>query len=151
MSQETSVKQEGAMLHRSLTLPNEIDAISEMSIFIDTICEELGFDMMTTMNLNLAIEEAVVNVVNYAYPKGTYGEVNLDVQADNQKFTIVIRDSGTPFDPTKQKEVDTTLSAEERPIGGLGIHLVRQIMDKISYQYTDKQNILKLEKIINNK
>ena len=143
MSQETSVKQEGAMLHRSLTLPNEIDAISEMSIFIDTICEELGFDMM--------IEEAVVNVVNYAYPKGTYGEVNLDVQADNQKFTIVIRDSGTPFDPTKQKEVDTTLSAEERPIGGLGIHLVRQIMDKISYQYVDKQNILTLEKTINNK
>lgn len=150
MPQETSVKQQGNILQRSLTLPNDIDAITEMSVFIDTICEELGLDMMMTMNLNLAIEEAVVNVMSYAYPKGTHGEVNIEILADARKFTVIIKDSGTPFDPTAQKEVDTTLSAEERPIGGLGIHLVRQIMDHIDYQYVDKQNILTLEKIINN-
>lgn len=150
MPQETSVKQQGIILQRSLTLPNDIDAITEMSVFVDTICEELGFDMMMTMNLNLAIEEAVVNVMNYAYPKGTRGEVHIEIQADAQKFTVIIRDSGIPFDPTTQKEVDTTLSAEERPIGGLGIHLVRQIMDHIDYRYVDKQNILLLEKNINN-
>jgi sigma-B regulation protein RsbU (phosphoserine phosphatase) len=150
MPQETSVKQQGIILQRSLTLPNDIDAITEMSVFVDTICEELGFDMMMTMNLNLAIEEAVVNVMNYAYPKGTRGEVHIEIQADAQKFIVIIRDSGIPFDPTTQKEVDTTLSAEERPIGGLGIHLVRQIMDHIDYRYVDKQNILLLEKNINN-
>ena len=84
MPQETSVKQQGIILQRSLTLPNDIDAITEMSVFVDTICEELGFDMMMTMNLNLAIEEAVVNVMNYAYPKGTRGEVHIEIQADAQ-------------------------------------------------------------------
>jgi anti-sigma regulatory factor (Ser/Thr protein kinase) len=62
-------------------------------------------------------------------------------------FTIV--DSGMPFDPTLKEEVDTTLSAEERPIGGLGIHLVRKLMDDISYQYVDNKNVLTLKKKLN--
>jgi sigma-B regulation protein RsbU (phosphoserine phosphatase) len=84
--------------------------------------------------------------MDYAYPAGTVGDVHVDAQCEDGQLTFVLRDKGTPFDPTKAENVDTTLSAEQRPIGGLGIHLVRTIMDEIEYSYTDGQNVLTLRK-----
>ena len=98
------------------------------------------------MKLNLAIEEAVVNVMDYAYPPDTTGTVTIDAQANKEWLKFIISDNGTPFDPTQKKEVDTTLSAEERSIGGLGIHLVRQIMDSINYERINNTNVLTLMK-----
>ena len=102
--------------------------------------------MGVTMSLNLAMEEAVVNVMDYAYPAGIKGKVCIEAEADDQQLSFVISDWGKPFDPTAKAEVDTTLSAEERPIGGLGIHLVRQIMDSINYERIDEKNVLTLRK-----
>ena len=147
MSQESTIKQHGESLQRSITLPNDISTISQLSEFVETVCEEKGLDMALTMNLNLALEEAVVNVMSYAYP-GSQGYVKVDIKIDDQKVVSILTDSGIPFDPTQKGDVDTTLPAEERPIGGLGIHLVKQIMDKVSYQYVGNQNILTLEKNI---
>jgi anti-sigma regulatory factor (Ser/Thr protein kinase) len=134
---------------KRLTLPNDIETIPQLNEFIDGFCEERGIDFDITMRLNLAIEEAVVNVMNYAYPEGTVGYVDIDVEADDNYVTFVISDTGKPFDPTQKDEVNTALSVEERPIGGLGIHLVRRMMDEISYQYADHKNILTLRKKIN--
>ncbi len=134
------------MMQRQITLPNDIETIPQLNEFIDAAAEEIGLDMALTMSLNLALEEAVVNVMEYAYPPATEGQVDILLTADEKMLTVVISDSGTPFDPTKQAEADTTLSAEERPIGGLGIHLVRQIMDNISYQRSNGRNILTLTK-----
>ena len=147
MSQESTIKQHGESLQRSITLPNDIATISQLSEFVETVCEEKGLDMALTMNLNLALEEAVVNVMSYAYPD-SQGDVKVDIIIDDQKVVSTLTDSGIPFDPTQKGDVDTTLPAEERPIGGLGIHLVKQIMDKVSYQYVGNQNILTLEKNI---
>lgn len=130
----------------SLTLPNDIETIPQLNEFIDTVAEEIGLDMSLTMSLNLAIEEAVVNVMEYAYPEGKHGNVDIEVSADDKWLTFIISDNGIPFDPTTQKDADTTLSAEERPIGGLGIFLVRQLMDSIEYQRTEGKNILTLRK-----
>lgn len=147
MSQESTIKQHGESIQRSITLPNDIATITQLSEFVETVCEEKGLDMALTMNLNLALEEAVVNVMSYAYPD-SQGDVKVDIIIDDQKVVSILTDSGIPFDPTQKGDVDTTLPAEERPIGGLGIHLVKQIMDKVSYQYVDNQNILTLEKNI---
>jgi sigma-B regulation protein RsbU (phosphoserine phosphatase) len=131
-----------------ITLPNDVQATTELGMFVDEVCENVGFDMSTTFKLNLAIEEAVVNVMSYAYPAGTKGDVDIDAEADDEQLKFVISDSGTPFDPTQKGEVDTTLSAEERGIGGLGIHLIRQIMDTINYERVDGKNVLTLRKKI---
>jgi sigma-B regulation protein RsbU (phosphoserine phosphatase) len=98
--------------------------------------------------MNLAIEEAVVNVMSYAYPVGTVGNVNIEAQADDERLKFTIVDNGIPFDPTAKAEVDITLGVEERPIGGLGIHLVRQLMDSINYERIDGKNVLTLRKKI---
>ncbi len=133
-------------IHQSLTLPNDIEAIPEMSEFVEQMCSEAGVSASDTMSIVLAIEEAVVNVMQYAYPQGTKGDVILEAVADDKHLDFIISDYGIPFDPTKKEKVDTTLSAEERPIGGLGIHLVREIMDAVNYEYSHHKNILSLRK-----
>lgn len=131
---------------KTLILQNDVQQVPQLAQFVDEICETLEIDMATAMKLNLAIEEAVVNVMDYAYPIGTVGNVNIEVQENNNQLEFIISDSGEPFDPTTKGEIDTTLSAEERSIGGLGIHLVRQIMDSISYEREEGKNILTLRK-----
>jgi len=129
-----------------ITLPNDVQTVPQLNIFVDEACEAAELDMSTTIKMNLAIEEAVVNVMSYAYPNGIKGAVDIDAQVTDDELKFVISDKGTPFDPTQQAEVDTSLSAEERTIGGLGIHLIRQIMDTIHYEHTDDRNVLTLSK-----
>ena len=136
------------ILNRQLTLHNDVQEVPELTTFVDEVCQELKIDASTALQLNLAIEEAVVNVMNYAYPTGTKGEVRIEAAANEERLRFVISDDGIPFDPTARGEVDTTLSAEERGIGGLGIHLVRRIMDSINYERINHQNVLTLRKNI---
>jgi len=133
----------------TLTLHNDVQEVPLLARFIDTISEENAMDMEMSKNINLAVEEAVVNVMNYAYPKGTVGEVRIDASVTDGLLTLLISDSGTPFDPTVKKDPDINLPAEKRAIGGLGILLVRQIMDTVTYRYTDGKNILTLVKKLN--
>ena len=134
---------------RSLTLTNDVQQVPQLAEFVDNVCEAMGFDDLTTMQMNLAIEEAVVNVMNYAYPEGTTGSVNIEVQANDARLKFVISDSGKHFDPTSVAEADTSLSAEDRSIGGLGIYLVRQLMDSVNYERIGGFNVLTLRKKLN--
>ena len=131
---------------RNLILPNDVQEVPKLAAFVDEICEAAGMDMPTTMQMNLAIEEAVVNVMEYAYPAGTKGEVRIEAQIHDSYVEFTLTDNGQPFNPTEKGDVDTTLSAEERSIGGLGIMLVKHYMDKVIYKYVDGQNVLTLRK-----
>ena len=136
---------------KRLTLPNDIETIPQLNEFIDGFCEERGIDFDITMRLNLAIEEAVVNVMSYAYPKGTVGNVDIEVEADEDYITFVIRDSGVPFDPTQKEDPDIDLNPSERQIGGLGIYIVKNIMNEVTYQRLEGKNLLTMTKDIENK
>ena len=139
-------EQRDVRLLRSLTLENDVQAVPKLSAFVDEVCAAMEMDEMETMQMNLAIEEAVVNVMKYAYLPGTKGEVNIEAQANDVRLKFTISDTGVPFDPTVRAEVDTSLPLEERPIGGLGIHLVRSIMDSINYERVEGKNVLTLRK-----
>ena len=143
------IQMEELTYQRTLTITNDLKCVPQLNAFIDEVCEDNGFDMATTMQINLAIEEAVVNVMNYAYPKETEGDITIEAKTDKSKLSLIITDTGTAFDPTAKAEVDITLSAEERSIGGLGIHLIRQIMDNIYYERIDGHNVLTLIKKLN--
>ncbi|MBR5706483.1 MAG: SpoIIE family protein phosphatase [Bacteroidaceae bacterium] len=149
MALQYTKHQENVTYQRSLTLTNDLKRVPRLNTFIDEVCEANGFDMATTMQINLAIEEAVVNVMNYAYPEGTKGDITIEAKANKTEMSIIISDTGKPFDPTAKAEVDITLSAEDRSIGGLGIHLIRQIMDNINYERIDGHNVLTLMKKLN--
>ena len=135
----------------ALTLSNDVREIPQLNAFVDEVCEFHDLDPMVTMQMNLALEEAVVNVMTYGYPEGTKGYAEISAQSDNNILKFVISDSGIPFDPTIQEEVDTTLPVDQRRIGGLGIFLVRKMMDSVKYEYRDEHNVLTLKKNLNNK
>jgi anti-sigma regulatory factor (Ser/Thr protein kinase) len=97
-------------------------------------------------NLNLVLEEAVVNIINYAYPKEEHQSIYLSARLREGSIVLILTDTGKEFDPTKAPEADVTLSADEREIGGLGIFLIRQIMNEVRYERIDGKNILTLEK-----
>ena len=141
-----TVKRLEDYLNRSITLHNDVQEVPQLAEFVDEVCEMVGFDASMTMQMNLAIEEAVVNVMEYAYPSGMKGDVRINAVANDIRLKFIIADDGMPFDPTAQGEVDTTLSADERGIGGLGIHLVRRIMDSINYERINGQNVFTLRK-----
>ena len=143
-------QQHDVKLRKSIVLPNDVKEVSKLTAFVEEVCEAMGFDGALTAQLTLAIEEAVVNVMKYAYPPQKRGDVTIEAQSNDLRLKFTIIDSGMPFDPTVRAEVDTTLSAKDRPIGGLGIHLVRKIMDSINYERVDSLNVLTLRKKLNN-
>ncbi len=97
--------------------------------------------------IRLSIEEAVENVVNYAYQDGIgWLEAGTSIDNDGLRLTIELRDAGIPFNPLDKPDPDITLSAEERQIGGLGIFLCKQLMDDINYRYENGNNILTMSK-----
>ena len=134
------------VVERHLILHNDIRQISELAGFLSGIAAVAKLDSTLTNSLNLALEEAVSNVIMYAYPAGQDGTVDIGVliRRDTLQFSIV--DGGKPFDPTAAPEADVSLGVEDRPIGGLGIFLVRKIMDSVRYERLDARNILTMTK-----
>lgn len=96
--------------------------------------------------LRLVLEELVVNVVNYAYGEGGDGPLDITVENRDDAIVITLTDRGVPFNPLEQEAPDTDLPPEERPIGGLGIFLCKQLMDSVEYAYRDGCNVLTLRK-----
>ena len=135
-----------SLYRRGISLVNDVKEVPALAIFIGSICEDMDFNELTTAGINLAIEEAVVNVMSYAYPEGVHANILLEVVGDGKELTFVLRDNGIPFDPTSAPDVDVTLPADQRSIGGLGIHLIRHYMDFISYERVDNQNVLTMIK-----
>lgn len=133
-----------------IKLKNDLSELKEMNDLLALISHKFKISIDLISPITLAIEEALVNVINYAYPKGTPGEIILSCEIEKEKLTFTLTDSGEPFDPTKAENVDTSLGIEDRPIGGLGIFLIRQIMDDMVYIRENNNNVLKLTKYLKN-
>ena len=131
---------------RTLAGQYEIDEINKLALFIEELDETLNLTPELVFNLNLVQEEAVSNVIFYAYPKEEHQEIVLTAKMSNKSLIFVLTDSGKEFDPTQAPDADVALSAEERKIGGLGIFLIRQIMNKVEYLRIEGKNVLTLGK-----
>ena len=133
-------------MEKSITLANDISEISRLHEFIEEMGNHFELSPDIVFNLNLVLEEAVVNVINYAYPKEDHQLIYLSAKLQDATIILVLTDTGKEFDPTMAPEADITLSADEREIGGLGIFLIRQIMNEVKYERIDGKNVLTLEK-----
>jgi sigma-B regulation protein RsbU (phosphoserine phosphatase) len=138
-----------SIFQSSLTLACDTSQTERLGEWMEMVCEQAGFDAATSTKLNIAVEEAVVNVMNYAYPADSPGEVRIDASVADGKLVLTISDWGQPFDPTAVEPVDTSLDADDRPIGGLGIHLIRRYTDSLSYERRDDMNVLTMVKRLN--
>lgn len=95
---------------------------------------------------DLALEEHLTNVLSYAYTDAEAHQLVLRLEVRQGEFVMEIADDGKPFNPLDRPAVDTSIPLEHRPIGGLGIHLLRNVMDEVRYQRTGNQNVLRLKK-----
>ena len=136
------------VLEESIVLQNDVRQVKTLNAFVVKVMERLGIEAKEAKQIRLAVEEAVVNVIDYAYPAGQTGDIDVLAMSDGEWLNFVITDRGVAFDPTEKEKADTTLSAEDRPIGGMGILLVRELMDSINYERTDGKNVLTLKKKI---
>ena len=134
---------------KTITMDAVLANLDQALAFVDENLEQMDCPMKQQMQVDLAVEEAFVNVASYAYGEGT-GPVTLSVSEEKETGRLVIRlsDSGIPFDPTARKEPDLSLPAEERQIGGLGIFIEKKSMDELRYAYENGQNVLTMYKNI---
>jgi len=139
---------EQSILEDSLVIKNDAGQIGLLGDFMKSVSERLGLPSQPAHDLRLAVEEIVANVVNYAYPDQVEGDIRIDARSDGEEVRLTVTDSGIPFDPTGVEMADTSLSVEDRPIGGLGIFLARRLVDSINYLRRDGKNVLTLRKKI---
>ena len=124
----------GDAVKRSLTIKNEEQELLRVNEFIENVGEEVGLNLKTMMKLQLVMEEMVTNVIFYAYPQGTSADITLTAESDGKELTFVLSDSGKPFDPTAREEADIETNPMDREQGGMGILIVKNIMNEVNYQ-----------------
>ena len=135
-------------MKKEIKLKNQVGELERVAQFIEEISEELGLSRELQMNLNLVLEEMVSNVIFYAYPEGTDAEIELMVEDDGKELTFVLSDQGREFDPTLKEDADIDVNPIDREIGGMGILIVKNIMNKVTYQRLDGKNLLTMKKEI---
>ena len=134
---------------KELTTEATIENIEKVTDFVNEQLEAVDCPMKAQMQIDIAIDELFGNIANYAYhPEVGSATVRVEVTKSPLAVIITFIDNGVPYDPLAKDDPDTTLSADERQIGGLGIFMVKKSMDQISYEYKDGQNILRIKKNI---
>lgn len=133
-------------MEKEIRITNNLDEIGTLAEFIEELGAELSLSMETTMHINLALEEAVSNIIMYAYPQEEAHEIILKTSATENQLIFLLTDNGLSFDPTGAPEVNLDIPAEERQIGGLGIFLIRRIMNEVTYRRLDGENHLTMKK-----
>lgn len=135
-------------MQKKLIIKNQVGELERVNQFIKEISEELGLDMELQMNLNLVMEEMVSNVIFYAYPEGKAADIELTAESNGKELTFVLSDQGKEFDPTAKEDADPDVSPVEREIGGMGIFIVKNIMNQVTYQRLEGKNLLTMKKVI---
>lgn len=132
---------------KEITVPAALGELDRVTDFINEELEAQGCPLKAQMQIDIAVEEIYVNIAHYAYHPGV-GEatVRCAVGGDPLQVEIQFLDSGTPYNPLAKEDPDTSLPAEERQIGGLGIYMVKKSMDHITYNYGDGKNVLTIKK-----
>jgi serine/threonine-protein kinase RsbW len=137
-------------MKKEIKIKNQVGELEHVNQFIEEIGEELGLDMELQMNLNLVMEEMVSNVIFYAYPEGADADIELMAESNGKELTFVLSDQGREFDPTAKEDNDLDINPAERELGGMGIYIVKNIMNQVTYQRLEGKNLLTMKKEINN-
>ncbi|MGD2270108.1 MAG: ATP-binding protein [Desulfobacterales bacterium] len=132
-------------MNKTLMLKNDISEIKKITDFLCKVCEENDICNKILCDATLAIEEIFANIVHYAYEDKNEHLVKISIKIGDDNLTLEIIDDGKPFNPLEAPSPDTHAPFEEREVGGLGIHLVRNITDELEYTRVKGKNVLKMK------
>jgi serine/threonine-protein kinase RsbW len=133
---------------KKLLIDNQIDELSRVATWLEELGEEWEFPMSLVLSLNLVLEEALTNTILYGYEDKLRHSIEILFSKFGDLLKVSIVDDGLAYDPTTKPDPDITLSVEDRPIGGLGVFLIKKIMDTVEYQRIENKNHLTLTKNI---
>ena len=133
-----------------IDIRNELPEIKRVTEAFEEYAEKVGIPTPITMKVNLVFDELLNNIISYGYPESGEHKISIRVEKSPDRLLIVVEDHGVPFNPFTQADVDTDLSVDDREIGGLGIHLVKNVMDEFSYERHLDTNVVTLIKRFEN-
>ena len=131
-----------------------IENLAKVFGFLQEALDNYDCPARTKRQIKLCVEEIFMNITHYAYnPEVGPAKISFEVvgQPEDNRVVITFADKGRPYDPLAHEEPDLESGIDDRPIGGLGIYLVKTTMDSVNYEYKDKQNVLTIEKEIDSK
>jgi len=128
-----------------ITVEASIEQIPVISNFVESLMNVAGFDSRKVMEVLLVVEEACTNIAKYAYP-GKVGTIHIIARVSGDRLELIIEDEGIPFDPTTHIVALSQADTKDRPVGGLGIHLMRCFVDRMSFEFNAGKNVLTLVK-----
>ena len=131
-----------------LSLANELEEIAVAAAEIESFCEARGLAPAVAYAVNLSVDELLTNTISYGYDDDARHLIEVAVRMEGDALVVEIADDGAPFDPSDAPEPDTEASLEDRPIGGLGVFLVRRMMDEVAYRRDAGRNVVTLTKRI---
>ena len=134
-------------MNKTMTLDATIENLYPILDVVDEELARVDCDKEFISNINICVEEIFVNIASYAYGENI-GKAKIGLEITEKEFIMVFCDSGTPYNPLARANPDIELSAEERDIGGLGIFMVKEMMDSVTYEYKEKKNCLRITKNI---
>jgi serine/threonine-protein kinase RsbW len=132
--------------NRSSRFPGEFESLPAICDFASGAAEAAGLNEDAVYEVQLAVDEACANIIEHAYGGEGNGEIECSCRIDPDKLTMVLRDHGRPFDPDSVPEPDTSSDIEERKARGLGLYLLRKLMDEVRFEFTESGNVLTLVK-----
>lgn len=131
---------------RNISIKNRIEETTGVTELVEQTLLEAGFEQKEVYDILIALDEILSNIVYYAYPDGSTGVIDIDIQFYGKTIEIRFIDSGVPFDPLAKADPDLSIPVEDREIGGLGIFIVKKLMDEVSYVRENEKNILMISK-----
>ncbi|MDR1673884.1 MAG: ATP-binding protein [Oscillospiraceae bacterium] len=133
---------------KELKITARSDNLHAVLDFVTEHMECAGISPPVQVQISIAVEEIFVNIAHYAYEAEGKGEALIRVTADSGSVTVEFTDGGIPYNPLDKPDPDILAGADERPIGGLGIFMVKKIMDTVEYRFESGKNMLTVKKII---
>jgi len=135
-------------MDKILLVNNKIEELTRVAQFMEELGEEWGLPVPLVFSLNLVMEEALTNTIAYGFDDDGSHTIEIHFNKAGALLSIIITDDGHEYDPTQKKDPDIFLAVEDRPIGGLGIFLIKKIMDSVQYRRINNRNNLILTKNI---
>jgi serine/threonine-protein kinase RsbW len=129
-----------------LILDCDVAAVERLGEWVSEFCRRHGLPGSTQGELNLALEEIVMNVIQYGRPESPQGAIRLSLCLDGGEIVATVADRGAPFNPLLAPEPDLSADLEHRSVGGLGIHLARRLVNGMEYERREGENRLTLRK-----
>jgi serine/threonine-protein kinase RsbW len=131
-----------------LTLLNQPSEVARLQDQLESFARQHGIESRAVHDLQLALEEHLTNVLSYAFADKAEHQIQVRIQFDALELHVTVEDDGRPFNPLERPAPNISQSLEKRPIGGLGIHMMRQAVDRLEYRRVEGRNVLVMHKRI---